>query len=174
MWIPQADGIVDTEVDMAQWTRRVRGVLGLGVLWGIGMAGVGGVIELLDNLFPGALPFARAVDMWPQTLAIPGFLGGALFGIVLSVAQRRRRFDELSLPGFAAWGAVGGVFLGALGTLLGAPIAFVGISALVSAGAATGSLALARRSQLRPVQLPATRADAPALFEGDERPPSRT
>ena len=37
-------------------------------------------------------------------LAIPGFFGGAFFSTVLGIAGRRHRFDELSLPRFAAWG----------------------------------------------------------------------
>lgn len=151
---------------MAQWLRRARGALGLGLVWAVGMGCVGGVIELVDNIAPGLLPFASAVDMWPQTLAIPGFLGGALFGIVLGISQRSRRFEELSLPGFAISGGVGGAVLGALGCALGAPLAFIPIAAVVSAGAATGSLAFARLAQSR--QEPARLDDAgpAAMLEG--------
>jgi hypothetical protein len=146
---------------MAGLLRRARGILGLGLVWGAGMAGVGGIIELLDNVVPGGVPFASAVDVWPQTLAIPGFLGGAIFGIVLSIAQRRRKFQELSLPGFVVWGGVGGLMLGAIGCALGAPLIFLAIASCVSAGAAAGSLALARAAHTRQVQpLPPARDDA--------------
>jgi hypothetical protein len=36
----------------------------------------------------------RIADMWPQTLAILGFFKGVAFSVVLSLAERRRRFQE--------------------------------------------------------------------------------
>ena len=134
---------------MTRWLRRVRGALGMGLLWAAGGAGVGGVIELLDNVLPGGLPMASAVDMWPQTLAIPFFLGGVAFAVVLGIAGRRRRFDELSIPRFAAWGALAGLLLGLRAVTMGAPALFLGITTLLSAGAAAGSLALARLGEDR-------------------------
>lgn len=135
---------------MTAWRRRVRGTVGMGLLWAAGGFGVGGAIELLDNVLPGAFPLASAVDMWPQTLAIPGFLGGVVFAVVLGIAGRRHRFDELSLPRFAVWGAVAGLLLGglAVGTI-GAPVVFLGVTTLASAAAAAGSLALARMAEDR-------------------------
>jgi hypothetical protein len=44
-------------------------------------------------------------------LAVPGFVGGACFSVVLGIAGRRRRFEDLSLSRFAAWGALGGLLL---------------------------------------------------------------
>jgi hypothetical protein len=132
---------------VTKWLRRARGVLGMGLLWAAGGAGVGGLIELLDNVLPGGFPMASAVDMWPQTLAIPGFVGGVVFAVVLGIAGSRRRFDELSLPAFAAWGAVAGLLLGALATSIGAPMVFIAITTLASAFAASGSLLLARMAE---------------------------
>lgn len=134
---------------MGNWTRRVRGVLGMGVAWAIGGALVGGLIELIDNVLPGALPFARAVDMWPQTLAIPGFLGGVIFGVVLMIAARRRRFSELSVSRFAALGAGAGILLGGIGVSNGLPVAVLGITTVGGALAAAGSLMLARVAERR-------------------------
>lgn len=152
---------------MTRWARRIRGAVGMGLLWAAGGAAVGGLIELLDNVLPGGLPMASAVDMWPQTLAIPGFLGGVVFAVVLGIAGRRRRFDELSLPRFAAWGAVAGLLLGALAVTNGAPAVLLVVAALWSAAAAAGSLALARRSEDR--ELLAAAADvADAGLRGAE------
>jgi hypothetical protein len=134
---------------MKRWLRRIRGAVGMGLIWAAGGAGVGGLIELMANVLPGGLPMASAVDMWPQTLAIPGFLGGVVFATVLGIAGGRRRFDELSLPQFAAWGAVAGLLLGGLAVSIGAPAVFMGITTLWSAGAAAGSLALARMAEDR-------------------------
>ena len=124
--------------------RRVRATLGMGLLWAVGGFGVGGVIELLDNVLPGGLAMASRVDMWPQTLAIPGFIGGVLFAVVLMVAARRQRFDQLSMPRFSALGAVAGLALGALAMSIGAPVIFLGIMAFAGTVAAAGSLLLAR------------------------------
>jgi hypothetical protein len=134
---------------MTRWLRRLRGAAGMGLIWAAGGAGIGGLIELIDNILPGVLAIASAVDMWPQTLAIPGFLGGVVFSAVLGIAGRRRRFGELSLPRFAAWGAVAGLLLGGLAVWLGAPGLFVGITTIGSAIAASGSLALAKMAERR-------------------------
>ena len=99
---------------MTQWARRVRGVLGMGLAWAIGGVGVAGVLETLDNVLPAAHPVTRLVDMWPQVLAILGFVAGVLFAIVLGAMARRRRFEEFSFTGFAALGALAGALLGAL------------------------------------------------------------
>lgn len=144
---------------MNKWLMRLRGAIGMGLTWAVGGAFVGGMIELTWNLWPG-FPIGPLVDMWPQTLAIPGFLAGLVFSGVLGLAGRNRRFDELSLPRFAAWGAVGGLLASlapvavvALG--LGSPnvpvwqitVALAGPLALGSAIAASGSLLLARMAE---------------------------
>lgn len=129
---------------MPNWMKRVRATLDMGVLWAAIGFGVGGVIELLDNLLPGGLAMASRVDMWPQTLAIPGFIGGVLFAIVLMIAARRQRLDELSMPTFAGMGAVAGLALGGIAMAIGAPVMFLGIMTLAGTAAATGLLLLAR------------------------------
>ena len=154
---------------MTRWLKRVRGAIGMGLLWAVGGIAVGGTIELLDNVLPGGLALASAVDMWPQTLAIPSFLGGVVFGVVLGVAGARRRFDELSLPQFTAWGAVAGALLGALGMSLGAPILFLAITTAWGAAAAAGSLALARRGEDRALLAAADDVRDAGLTAGEAR-----
>jgi hypothetical protein len=83
---------------MKKWLRRIRGAVGMGLTWAAGWALVGVLIELFID------PMGSLVDVWPTALAIPGFLGGAVFSAVLRIAEGRRRFDELSLPRFGAWG----------------------------------------------------------------------
>ena len=128
----------------------------MGLVWAAGGFGVGGLIELIWNIWPG-FPLGPVFDIWPAVLAIPGFMGGAAFSVVLGIAGRNRRFDELSLPRFAAWGAMGGAALGGLLVALGLGGADVpslwlraalimGPFSLGSAIAASGSLLLARLS----------------------------
>jgi hypothetical protein len=95
-------------------------------------------------------------------LAIPGFFGGAIFSVVLGVAGRRRRFDQLSMPRFMLWGALGGVLLSlapaALVALnlatpatgvgaLNLTLAIVGPLTILSAGSAAVTLGLARLTE---------------------------
>ena len=152
---------------MKKWSRRIRGAVGMGLTWAVGWAFAGLLIGVASALLPG-LPwdaFFRVFDAPLPALAIPGFVGGVLFAAVLGIAGRRRRFDELSLPRFAAWGAVGGLLL----SLVPAAMVAVGLASLgrpdfglwqltavisapltlLSAVSASGSLALAQRAEQR-------------------------
>jgi hypothetical protein len=151
------------------WLKRLRGTLGLGVVWAIGWAVVGGGI--MEGLVD---PNGRILDMWPQTLAVPGFISGVLFSLLLWAAEGRRRFEELQLPRFTALGALTGLLLSGAAlsagflshTLsLGARLAFVMAPVtLLSAGAAFGTLAVARAAERR-AALAAARQDS--LPSGD-------
>src|SRR5688500_1288583 len=114
-WGRYGGGTLDPEGEtaMKKSLRRIRGALGMGVTWAAGWALAGVLIGVTSRLLPG-LPwdsFFEVFDAPLPALAIPGFIGGALFSTVLGIAGRRRRFDELSLPRFAAWGALGGLLL---------------------------------------------------------------
>lgn len=130
----------------------------MGLTWAAAgfLAGIG--IEVIHNIWPN--PLGSAVDIWPAALAYPGLLGGVAFSAVLAIAGRRRRFDELSLPGVAAWGALGGVLVSLIPAAMVAvgpatpntplwqmTLALVGPFALGGAMAASGSLALARMAE---------------------------
>lgn len=130
---------------MKGWLRRIRGAFGMGLVWAGGGAAIGGLIELISNVFPG-LPL-YFIDMWPQTLAIPAFLGGVTFSVVLRIAAGRRRLDELSLSGMAVWGAVGGVLLGGLCIALGLTPWVLIPAILLSALGASLTLAFARMAE---------------------------
>ena len=139
---------------MNGWLRRIRGSIMMGLTWAVGWGLLGGVMELLANFIPPL----NVVDMWIQGLAIPGFVAGAVFAMVLQVAGRGRKVSELSLPRFAAWGAAGGLLLGGSLFLLSAASSgfpelwlrtAVILSTLtaVSAASATATLALARMGE---------------------------
>jgi len=130
--------------------RRVRAAVGMGITWAVAWALLGFGIELVHNIWPN--PVGALVDIWPAALALPAFFGGLAFSAVLGIAGRRRRFDELSLPRFATWGALGGVLLGLIpGVLVAAGPAsvaeaavVVGAVTLLTTVSASGSLLLAR------------------------------
>jgi hypothetical protein len=159
--------------------RRIRGALGMGLTWAIGWAVAGLLIGAASLLLPG-LPwdaFFEVFDAPLPALAVPGFFAGVFFSTVLGIAARGRRFHELSLPRFAAWGAVGGLLL----TLFPFALVAVGLASregsdigtwqilaaitgpfvLLSAASASVTLLLARASERRASREPsADLADA--------------
>ena len=135
---------------MKKWLRRIRGAIGMGITWaaawfGAGMAMVVGVL-----LITGGRPDAPI----PLVCGVFGFVGGVTFSGVLSLLEGRRRFAQMSLPRFAAWGAAAGFLLSAAFVLVVAVAGdpafawnLLGLGptfAAAGAGSATGSLALAR------------------------------
>ena len=147
---------------MNHWLRRIRGALGMGVTWAIGwgVAGIGiGVLSIVTPFLPWEGFFA-AFDAPLPAMAVPGFFYGAVLSIVLAIAGRKRRFSELSMPRFVAWGALSGVLFPMLllGTGVASPsggagfdwvrLAFLaGTLAAFSTLSAWGTLALARRAE---------------------------
>jgi hypothetical protein len=152
---------------MKKWLRRIRGAVGMGLTWAAGWALFGVLIGVASVLLPG-LPWDAVFEVFDAplpALAVPGFFGGAIFSAVLGVAGRRRSFEELSLPRFAAWGALGGLLLGLLpAALVAMGLATLGREGLglwrltavisvpltlLSAASASGSLMLARMAEDR-------------------------
>lgn len=172
---------------MKRWLGRIRGAIGMGLTWAIAWAGVGLLIGVASLLLPG-LPwdvFFEVFDAPLPALAVPGFFGGAFFSMVLGIAGRRRRFDELSLPRFAAWGAVGGVMLSLFpaamvavglatfnGTALGLwklTAAVAAPLALLSAASASGTLLVARRAERRELLAAGAEMDKVGLTADEAR-----
>ena len=133
---------------MRKWLRRVRGAIGLGFTWAAACSAVGAVPRWVFGVNTDA--------PMPLVFGAFGFVVGVTFAALLVLAEGRRRFDQLSLWRFAAWGALGGLLLAALfakavvgwGELLVIGPAF----ALASAICASGSLALAKRAERREIR----------------------
>jgi hypothetical protein len=122
---------------MNRWLRRIRGAVGMGFTWAAGWAVAGVLIGVASALLP-FLPWHYFFDIFDAplpALAVPGFFGGMFFSLVLGIAGRGRRFRELSLRRFAAWGAAGGLLLGLF------PFALVAVG-LATLHARTGVLPL--------------------------------
>jgi hypothetical protein len=139
----------------------------MGLLWAAGWGFVGGLIELANNVIPNLTMFS-SVDMWIQTLALPGFLGGALFSALLLIGDGRRRFSELSLPRMAVWGALGGVALGGLGLALGLGRSALGDVWLRSLVVLTPLSVLCSASAVATLALARSAKDRPSLETGDD------
>ena len=165
------------------WPRRIRGAVGMGVTWAVAWGLVVMLLGMTSILVPGTpLDFLLEIfdDEMLPIVVTPAFLGGLSFSAVLGIAGRNRRFDESSLPGFAALGAMGGVLLGLVplvATTVGFatanvplwPLAAVicGSLALMGAASASGSLLLARSSEDRELLDAGQDIDAEGLTEAE-------
>ena len=131
---------------MRNWLRRIRGAIGMGLTWAAAWFAVGFVPRWVLGI-ESDLPF-------PILFGGLGFIAGIAFSGLVVLTQGRRRFDQMSLPLFAGWGAVGGVLLSALFVKgasygWGETFAISTTFALASGACASGSLALARRAVRR-------------------------
>jgi len=131
---------------MIKWLRRLRGALGMGLTWSLGWFAAGMVFRLVVGKGTGDVPF-------PIAFGMVGFMAGVTFSGVLALVEGRRGFDQLSLPRFAGWGALGGIVLYATFAWTagpgGQPILFAPLFAIASAGSAAGTLAIARKARAR-------------------------
>ena len=134
---------------MSKWMRRVRGVLGMGVIWAIGGLGVAAVIEGADNVTPGGIPAIHVIDMWPPLLLVAGFVGGLAFGTLLGIVGARRRFEDLSLPGFTALGVATGVLLAGFVVATNGPTLVAAVALASGAIGGAASLVVARVAERR-------------------------
>jgi len=91
---------------MGKWLRRIRGAIGMGFTWGAAWSGAGFVLAVVTG-FKADAPF-------PLIFGVLGFFAGVIFSAFLALTEGRRRFDQMSLPRFAAWGATGGIVLSAI------------------------------------------------------------
>jgi hypothetical protein len=128
---------------MRKWLRRIRGAIGMGFTWAAAWFAAGLVPRWVFG-FNADVPF-------PLVFGVLGFIAGVTFSGVVMLTAGRRRFDQISLPRFAGWGAMGGLLLSALFAKAaslewGDVLAIAPTFALASAVCASGTLALARRA----------------------------
>jgi|SRR5687768_5084618 len=131
--------------------RRFRGALLMGLIWAVLWVPIALLISLIMD------PNGSMDEPWILVGAYPGFLSAVVFAMVIGFAERRRRFDELSLTRVAAFGAVAGLLVGIIPFVAGSNstnlptwlliFAIAGPITLLSAVSAGGSLALARRAE---------------------------
>ena len=144
--------------------RRIRGATGMAFTWAAAWSVVGLVPRWVLGFKPDA-PF-------PIIFGVIGFAAGLTFSAVIALTEGRRRFDQMSLPRFAGWGAAGGLLLSA-GFARAASLAWGDVLviaptfALASAICATGSLTLARRAETR--ELRDVRGDSAAELTAGEQ-----
>ncbi len=129
--------------------RRLRGIAGTMLTWSVGggLAGMllGAGISILVLLPRDDVPmqFAELVFGVGLAGALAGAVSGLGFALILAVAERRRRFEELR-----AWrvGACGAAAALAMGWLISRNPAFAAVCGTMGFGAAVTSLTVARRA----------------------------
>ncbi|HTE47339.1 MAG TPA: hypothetical protein VK636_18960 [Gemmatimonadaceae bacterium] len=131
---------------MKKWRRRIRAAIGMGLTWALAWFGAGMALLLVVGPDAADVPF-------PLFFGLLGFLAGAAFSGILGILGRRRQFDQMSLPRFAGWGALGGLLLAGAVRLAAGPdgelLVLGPVFSLAGAISAAGTLALARRGQER-------------------------
>lgn len=136
---------------MPRWLRVIRGILGTGLTFAVGVAVVGSLLGLLGVLL-GRLAWDDL--RFVGKLSVVAFIVGMGFSSVLALSARGRAFDRLSLRYVTALGAGGGLlyFLfiaaanGARVWSASAAIANLAILTLLGGGSAAAMLILARRA----------------------------
>ena len=92
---------------MRAFLRKCRAILGVAFTWGAVWGAVFALIALAvgvidpDSIDPGETPLRIA-----GLGAVFGVVSGIVFGVLLSVTERRKTLRELSLVRVALWGAV--------------------------------------------------------------------
>lgn len=137
---------------MESLLRKLRGMLGVGLTWGVGWAIVmfiiGSIIGVVDpdSIDAGEEPWRLA-----GLVGAVGFISGAAFAAILSSAERRKSLRDLSVSRAALWGAVGGAALPLL-TTMNNSVLFntVPLGAIFAAS----TIAIARRAALREAEEP--------------------
>jgi hypothetical protein len=137
--------------------RKVRGVLGSGLIWGILWATVGAITGFLIRItIPGSMDPGENELLVAALFGAIGFVSGAVFGVLLSFAESRKKILDLSLSRAAVWGLLGSAALPLLTTM---DNRLMFIFCPLGALSAAASVAMARRAVLResepPLNIPA-------------------
>ena len=128
---------------MSKILRNLRGLLGIGLTWGIVwaalMIAVGMIIEVVDpdSIDPGEEPIVLGA-----MVGLVGFISGLVFSGLLSIAERRKTISDLSLSRVAMWGIL---VSAAFPLLAGKDIRMMLFLGPLGAVSALTSVALARR-----------------------------
>ncbi len=149
---------------MSPLLRKLRGMFGVGLTWGVGWAMImfiiGSIIGVVD---PDQLD--RGEEPWRLAAMVGtvGFISGSVFALIFSSAERRKSIRDLSVLRAAVWGALGGAALPLL-TTMNDSILFntVPLGAIFAAS----TVAIARRAALREteaVERVPTVSDSPRL-----------
>jgi hypothetical protein len=137
--------------------RRLRGLLGVGTLWGFAWAVIGAVLGVaIGVLSPDVWLWSNPIIEWALGMGVYGFVSGVGFGGLLAFRESRKSLDELSPARAAVWGVLGAVLVPVLFGMLGAfelgttsldVLEAMGMTALLGGTFAGGSVAIAQSAR---------------------------
>jgi hypothetical protein len=143
--------------------RRIRALIVLALLWGVCWSVLGALMGVyqfyqLKTIFVFGSPvgFWELVFINARSWGAGGAVSGALFAIVLSVAERNQSLAHLRLARVVLWGVVGawlipgtmiGVELARYGLDLGPVAIFLGLLGAAGGLSAAATLMIARRAK---------------------------
>ncbi len=137
---------------MPRWLRVIRGMIGMGLTFSVGVGVVASMGAVLAGLLLGG-DSGREMIRLVVASSIWAFPIGVAFSGVMAMTARGLPFDKLSLPHFAALGAGAGLLLYVPLAInawqaWSVPTALVNatIFVLLGGGSATATLLLARRA----------------------------
>ncbi len=144
---------------MRKLLRRLRGLMGVGLTWGTLWGGIGAGIGLLVGVMsPEVWMWTNPILDYAIGIGLYGFFSGVGFGTLLSVGEGRRTILDLSLGKVAVFGVLGAVLVPvafgmmgafAAGTTVVDIIEAVLLTGVLGGTFAPGSVAIARRAELR-------------------------
>lgn len=144
---------------MRGWGRKLRGLLGVGTMWGALWGVIGaGIGVVLGTVTPDAWMWTNPVLDWALGMGAYGLVSGVGFGALLSLREGRKTLADLSLGRVALLGLLGGaivpplfgaVGLFAAGTTLVDVVGAVVVTGVLGGTFASGSVAIARRAELQ-------------------------
>lgn len=155
---------------MRAFLRKLRGVLKTGLTWAVGWSVLGTLLQAGLHLI--GLALAPDLSVAPFMWGLMGFYGGSTFGVLLSLTEGRKTFENLRVGRVAVWGLVAGLAIPVIynllrGDLLALSPLMFGMEALIvapmSAVSAGGMMALAQRDNSGQVGS----GEEPALISGD-------
>lgn len=146
---------------MQELSRKLWGLAGVGLTWGTLWAAIGAVIGMVIGLVhPDAWDLANPILEWALGMGAYGVVSGVGFGTLLSLREGRRTLLELSLPRVAVWGVLGSAVVPLLfgaagffeaGTTVADVLGAVVVTGFLGGTFAPGSVAVARKAELRAV-----------------------
>lgn len=137
------------------WLRSVRRAVLIALTWAVAWAPLGVLLGMILDA-DGSMD-----EPWVAVGAYPGFLCGLVFFVVLWIADRGRRLDELPLSRVSAYGAMSGllVIVLPLSGVIGTPntdhalwrwrLVIMAAVTLLSSGSAVASVLIARMAKKR-------------------------
>lgn len=142
---------------MGELFRRLRGLVGLGVLWGTLWAMIGAVIGVVIGIVnPEFYMFGNPIIEWAFGIGVYGAVSGVGFGGLLWLREGNKTLMDLSLPRIAMWGVMGSALVPLLFLSMfagGTSMADIVGAMMVTAGLggifAPGQVAIARRAALQ-------------------------